>query len=38
MNVLMGDASVKAVSPTVSLASWSAAVTPDLKDVVGPDW
>jgi len=38
MNVLMGDASVKIVSPQVSTSTWSAAVTPNQKDVVGPDW
>jgi type II secretory pathway pseudopilin PulG len=37
-NVLVGDASVKLVAPTVSTATWSAAVTPNTKDVVGPDW
>jgi prepilin-type N-terminal cleavage/methylation domain-containing protein len=38
MNVLMGDASVKLVSPSVSLSTWSASVTPNQKDVLGPDW
>jgi hypothetical protein len=38
INVLMGDASVKIVAPSVSDATWSAAVTPNAKDVVGPDW
>jgi len=38
MNVLMGDASVKIVSPAVSLTTWSAAVTPNAKDIVGPDF
>jgi hypothetical protein len=40
MNVLMGDASVKLVAPSVSNATWNAAITPNSnpKDVVGPDW
>src|SRR5262249_34443274 len=40
MNVLMGDASVKSVAPSVTATTWSAAVTPDSnpKDIVGPDW
>lgn len=38
MNVLMGDASVKLVAPSVTTASWSAAVTPNRKDQVGPDF
>jgi hypothetical protein len=38
MNVLMGDASVHPVAATVSITTWSAAVTPDLTDDVGPDW
>jgi prepilin-type N-terminal cleavage/methylation domain-containing protein len=37
-NVLVGDASVKLVTPTVSQATWSAGVTPNNKDTVGPDW
>jgi prepilin-type N-terminal cleavage/methylation domain-containing protein len=36
-NVLMGDGSVKSVSPQVSVQSWSAAVTPAGLDVVGND-
>ena len=38
MNVLMGDGSVHLVSPTVSVASWNAAITPDGLDVVGNDF
>jgi len=38
MNCLMGDASVKLVAPSVSQPTWSAAATPNNKDVVGPDW
>lgn len=38
INVLMADASVKSVSPSVSVTTWSAAVTPNSKDVVGSDW
>jgi prepilin-type N-terminal cleavage/methylation domain-containing protein len=37
-NVLMGDASVKLVSPSVSQGSWSAAVTPNGQDVVNNDF
>jgi Protein of unknown function (DUF1559) len=37
-NVLMGDASVKLISPSVSPASWSAAVTPNGQDVVNNDF
>jgi len=37
MNLLMGDGSVKLVSPSVSDATWSAAVTPNNSDVVGND-
>jgi prepilin-type N-terminal cleavage/methylation domain-containing protein len=38
MNCLMGDASVKLVAPSVTQATWSAAITPNGQDVVGPDW
>jgi prepilin-type N-terminal cleavage/methylation domain-containing protein len=38
INVLMGDASVKLVAPSVTLKTWSASVTPAGKDVVGTDW
>jgi prepilin-type N-terminal cleavage/methylation domain-containing protein len=38
MNVLMGDASVKSVAASVSISTWSAAVTPNSGDVVGPDF
>ena len=38
MNVLMGDASVRLVAASVTTATWSAAVTPNNQDVVGPDW
>lgn len=38
INVLMGDASVKLVAPSVSNTTWSAAVTPNGRDVVGKDW
>lgn len=38
INVLMADASVKLISPDVSQATWSAAITPNAKDPVGPDW
>jgi prepilin-type N-terminal cleavage/methylation domain-containing protein len=37
INVAMGDASVRVVTSTVSVTTWSAAVTPNNKDVVGPD-
>jgi len=36
-NILMGDGSCHLVSPSVSLTSWSAAVTPSNNDVVGND-
>jgi prepilin-type N-terminal cleavage/methylation domain-containing protein len=38
INVLMGDASVKLVTSTVTTLTWHAAITPNSKDVVGPDW
>jgi len=38
MNVLMGDGSIKLVAASVTTATWSAAVTPNNQDVVGPDW
>ena len=38
INCLMGDASVKLVSPSVGEATWHATITPNGKDVVGPDW
>jgi len=38
MNVLMGDASVKVVSPSVSGVTWHAAITPSAQDTVGNDW
>jgi type II secretory pathway pseudopilin PulG len=38
INVLMGDASVKLVAPSVSLNTWSASITPGGRDVVGNDW
>jgi prepilin-type N-terminal cleavage/methylation domain-containing protein len=37
-NVLMGDGSVKLVNASVSPVTWSAAVTPNGKDVVGTDF
>jgi prepilin-type N-terminal cleavage/methylation domain-containing protein len=37
-NVLMGDASVKLVSPAVSQGSWDAALTPNGQDVVHNDF
>jgi prepilin-type N-terminal cleavage/methylation domain-containing protein len=37
-NVLMGDASVKLVSPSVSQGSWDAAITPNGQDVVNNDF
>jgi hypothetical protein len=37
-NVLMGDGSVKIVGGSVSATTWHAAITPNDKDVVGPDW
>jgi prepilin-type N-terminal cleavage/methylation domain-containing protein len=36
--VLMGDASTKVVAATISQTTWSAAVTPNNGDVVGPDF
>lgn len=38
MNVLMGDASVKLVAPSISQTTWSAVVTPNSQDIVGGDW
>jgi prepilin-type N-terminal cleavage/methylation domain-containing protein len=38
INVLMGDASVKLVAPSVSVKTWYASITPAGKDVVGTDW
>lgn len=37
-NALMGDASVKLVSPRISATTWHAAITPNAGDIVGPDW
>jgi prepilin-type N-terminal cleavage/methylation domain-containing protein len=37
-NVLLGDGSVRLISPSVSQSSWSAAVTPAGLDVVGDDF
>jgi prepilin-type N-terminal cleavage/methylation domain-containing protein len=36
-NVLMGDGSVKLVSPSISGTTWSAMVTPNANDIVGND-
>ena len=36
--VLLGDGSVKAVSATISVRSWNAALTPAGDDFFGPDW
>jgi type II secretory pathway pseudopilin PulG len=38
INVAMGDASVRFVSPKLSAQTWWAACTPDGNDVVGSDW
>jgi prepilin-type N-terminal cleavage/methylation domain-containing protein len=38
LNVLMGDASVHLVAATVSVSTFSASITPNSGDVVGPDW
>lgn len=38
MNVLMGDASVKQVTQSVSNTTWHASITPSARDVVGSDW
>jgi prepilin-type N-terminal cleavage/methylation domain-containing protein len=37
-NVLMGDASVKLVSPNVAFLTWHAAITPNRGDILGNDW
>jgi hypothetical protein len=37
-NVLMGDASVKLVSPRVSFLTWHASITPNRRDILGTDW
>jgi hypothetical protein len=34
----MGDGSVRIVSPSVSLATWQAAGTPQSGDTLGSDW
>jgi len=38
INVLMGDASVKNVANSVSTVTWHSVITPNAKDVVGPDF
>jgi len=38
INVLLGDGSVKLVSPSVSITTWSAVATPNNSDYVGNDW
>jgi prepilin-type N-terminal cleavage/methylation domain-containing protein len=38
MNVLMGDASVKIVAPSVSITTWHASITPNARDTLGSDW
>src|SRR5262249_46908967 len=38
VNVLLGDGSVKLVSPSVSQTTWSAVATPNNSDYVGNDW
>jgi prepilin-type N-terminal cleavage/methylation domain-containing protein len=37
-NVLMGDNSVKAVRPRLTITTWHAIITPNDKDSVGSDW
>jgi prepilin-type N-terminal cleavage/methylation domain-containing protein len=37
MNLLLGDGSVRLVSPSVSQTTWAATVTPNNQDVVGND-
>jgi len=37
MNILLGDGSVKLVSPSVSLTTWNAYITPNNSDYVGND-
>jgi prepilin-type N-terminal cleavage/methylation domain-containing protein/prepilin-type processing-associated H-X9-DG protein len=38
MNVAMADASVRSVSPTVTQATWTAAMLPQDGQPLGPDW
>jgi prepilin-type N-terminal cleavage/methylation domain-containing protein len=38
MCVLMGDASARSVAGSVSLGTWRAVITPNGRDVPGPDW
>jgi prepilin-type processing-associated H-X9-DG protein len=38
INVGMGDGSVRALSPSVSAATWFAACTPSAGDILGNDW
>jgi hypothetical protein len=38
MNVALADASVRSVSPSVTQATWSAALLPQDGQVPGSDW
>ncbi len=38
IQVGMGDGSVRGISPSVSFASWSAAITPQAGDIIGSDF
>jgi hypothetical protein len=38
MSVLMGDASARSVSGSITLATWRAAISPAGADVLGSDW
>jgi hypothetical protein len=38
INVLMADASVKAVSYSVSTTTWMASITPAGRDILESDW
>ena len=38
IQVLLGDGSVRSVSPTVSTLSWFSAIHPNDNNVLGPDW
>jgi prepilin-type N-terminal cleavage/methylation domain-containing protein/prepilin-type processing-associated H-X9-DG protein len=38
INVGMGDGSVRMIGPTITGATWYAACTPNLGEVLGPDW
>jgi hypothetical protein len=38
MQVALVDGSVRSVAPDISGTTWWAAITPDGREVLGPDW